>query len=348
MTTMVIFAALQPLSAAWEHMPQAELSSEFLAQPAVSQELVDRINSDPHRTWRAEVSSRFKDMTLADVVDLLGVRDDGMASAPLKIYDDSNSVELGDSFDWREEMGDKCPSIRRINDQSNCGSCWAFGSVEVMNSRMCIQSQGAVHHPLSEQYLVSCALGNRGCSGGQPLAAWDYFQSTGIEAESSCPYALEPCNHHTEDPRYPACPKDAGTPACTCGGGAMIRNSNAPYSLSGASAIEQDLVQKGPVTVIINVLQDFPTYKSGIYDPAWPPVILGGHAIAIFGYGTEGGVAYWLVKNSWNDGWGEKGWIRIVKGKNAAWIESGISSSQMPCAADVSVRGLGNSSFVVV
>jgi cathepsin B len=346
MTTMVALAALPLLAAGWEHVPQTELSSEFLAQPAVSQELVDSINSNPDRTWTAEVSPRFKDMTVADVVNLLGVRDEGI-SAPLKTYDDSDSVELGDSFDWREKMGDTCPSIRRINDQANCGSCWAFGSVEAMNSRMCIQSQGAEQRPLSEQYLVSCALGNRGCDGGQPLAAWKYFQSNGIEAESSCPYALEPCNHHVEDPRYPDCPPDAGTPACTCGTGAMVRNSLAPYSLSGASAMAQDLVQKGPVTVVINVFQDFPTYKTGIYRPSWPPVVLGGHALAIFGYGTEGGVAYWLVKNSWNDGWGENGWVRILKGANAAGIELGINSAQGPCAGDVSVSGFSNSSVVV-
>jgi len=29
------------------------------------------------------------------------------------------------------------------------------------------------------------------------------------------------------------------------------------------------------------------------------------HAVVIVGYGTSGGVPYWLVRNSWGTGWGE-------------------------------------------
>ena len=35
--------------------------------------------------------------------------------------------------------------------------------------------------------------------------------------------------------------------------------------------------------------------------------MLGGHAIRILGWGTENGTPYWLVANSWNTDWGDKG-----------------------------------------
>jgi len=38
------------------------------------------------------------------------------------------------------------------------------------------------------------------------------------------------------------------------------------------------------------------------------------HAVQLVGYGTDAsGGDYWLVRNSWNAGWGESGYIRIAR-----------------------------------
>jgi len=77
----------------------------------------------------------------------------------------------------------------------------------------------------------------------------------------------------------------------------------------------------GPVEAAFTVYADFPSYKSGVYSHVSGSQ-LGGHAIKILGWGVENSTPYWLVANSWNEGWGDKGFFKIKRGSDECGIEN--------------------------
>jgi cathepsin B len=82
-------------------------------------------------------------------------------------------------------------------------------------------------------------------------------------------------------------------------------------------------MKHGPVEAAFTVYSDFPNYKSGVYHYTSGSQ-LGGHAIKIIGWGVENGENHWIVVNSWNEDWGDRGTFKIRRGTNECGIEGGV------------------------
>ncbi|CAB1324308.1 unnamed protein product [Coregonus sp. 'balchen'] len=94
-----------------------------------------------------------------------------------------------------------------------------------------------------------------------------------------------------------------------------------PYT---SVALTDAVATIGPITIAVDA--DHPSfmfYSSGIYEePSCNPNNLS-HAVLLVGYGSEGGQDYWIVKTSWGNGWGEGGYIRMIRnGRNTCGIVS--------------------------
>lgn len=86
-----------------------------------------------------------------------------------------------------------------------------------------------------------------------------------------------------------------------------------------------EIFKNGPVEADMAVYVDFFSYKSGVYQTHLPTSV-GYHSIRILGWGTENGTPYWLAANSWNTDWGDKGFFKILRGKDECDIEEHINA----------------------
>jgi len=66
----------------------------------------------------------------------------------------------------------------------------------------------------------------------------------------------------------------------------------------------------------------FQLYSSGVLNNTRCGTSLD-HAVLTVGWGTSSGQDYWLVKNSWGTGWGDKGYIKLamVSGKGICGVQ---------------------------
>ena len=87
--------------------------------------------------------------------------------------------------------------------------------------------------------------------------------------------------------------------------------------------IRDNIYKWGPISTGIKVYPDFYSFNSkNIYEWDGKGPQVGGHAIVIVGWGSEGGKDFWIIRNSWGKDWGDKGYFRMSRGVNMCEIES--------------------------
>ncbi|XP_069692896.1 cathepsin B-like isoform X4 [Periplaneta americana] len=301
-----------------------------------SDELIHHINC-LNSTWKAGHNFR-EDLPLDYFRRLMGVQRDSKPSPLPKISWKHIDIDIPEEFDAREQWP-HCPTIKEIRDQGSCASSWAFGVVETMSDRMCIHSGGRIHFRFSAEDLMTCCdyCGN-GCNGGKANLAWIYWLTTGVVSggpygsHQGCqPYLIEPCDHHINGSRKP-CSIPQSTPKCVhkCENGYKIsykedlRQGKLAYIVVGyAEDIQKEIMMNGPAGTVMAIYTDFLYYRSGVYQHLQGE-LLGHHSVKLLGWGVENGTPYWIAANSWNNNWGDKGYFRIIRGRNECDIENEI------------------------
>lgn len=190
--------------------------------------------------------------------------------------------------DWRNKSGNW---VTPVKNQATCGSCVAFATCGVLESRTLIAGNTPGRNlDLSESHLFSCG-------GGHCATGWNFepalqqAKKPGVGLEKDFPYVANdvPCK------TIPVAVRVSGW-----------------TKMATMNARKLAIADHGPVIAGMRVFSDFLSYKSGVYKH-----VTGGleglHAVAVVGYDDAAGC--WIVKNSWDSDWGENGYVRMAYGQ---------------------------------
>ncbi|KAM9488822.1 cathepsin K-like isoform 1-T4 [Clarias gariepinus] len=224
----------------------------------------------------------------------------------LQVSVDSDSVntylpepldKLPNSIDYR-----KLGYVTPVRKQGSCGSCWAFSAVGALEGQLKKTTGKLVN--LSPQNLVDCVIESHGCNGGYKDKAFNYVRDNGgIDSEEAYPYVGQ----------EQRCAYNKSGKAAECQGFEKVKKGS-------EDALASALVKVGPISVGIDAKQStFHFYKSGVYyDPSCHNETTN-HAVLAVGYdATLDGEKYWIIKNSWGEKWGTKGYVWMARNRNNA------------------------------
>lgn len=269
---------------------------------------IKKHNSANH-SWKMK-HSRFSIMTKNERKAMLGIE---MPKEPANrddynYYEPDLSTDIPSSLDYRTH-----DCMAPIKDQLGCGSCWIFDAVNPLEFAHCKTHDNNLT-VLSEQHIVDCVYGGPGgCAGGWPDEVYSFLLRTpsqGIASEASYPYIGqngESCQN-TDD---------------------RIAAKIQKYELIRADTTDEiaikmkyALFEKGTLTAVVCVTDDFFSYGSGIYSNTTDCDKSVNHGVNVAGYGTtEDGQDFWIIRNSWSAGWGLNGYILMKRGINQCRIE---------------------------
>jgi hypothetical protein len=216
-------------------------------------------------------------------------------------------VELGysklpDTLDWRA-LRPQC--MTPVVNQKSCNNCWAIGTMDSMNSRLCIQEALDSSFFMSIYHTTACAVSN-GCAPQRVETAFSF--ALGDIHTAKC---------------MPRIPTTSSNPTCFtgCDGNERLDVVNGVESgsytwIRGTDALKRALVD-GPVAVAFSVTKEFMrAYGENVrnvevYDPQSLGTFLGYHLMSCYGWIMKDNKEVWIVKNSWGAGSGDGGYIYI-------------------------------------
>ena len=228
-----------------------------------------------------------------------------MPERETRMVDTFANVKAADSVDWSTT-----DAVTDVKDQGQCGSCWAFSTTGAMEAAYF--KKNGKQLAFSEQQLVSCDTdyGDQGCNGGLMDQAFQYISDNGLCTENDYPYTS---GGGSNGVCQASCSKVDGTKGLRF---TDVENSE--------DALAKAVTQQ-PIAVAVDADFRWQMYSGGIMTHVSGTDL--DHGVLAVGFGSDGGQDFWKIKNSWAKGWGEDGYIRILRNVNQQNGPCGITSA---------------------
>ncbi|CAK4658224.1 hypothetical protein LEN26_014572 [Aphanomyces euteiches] len=198
--------------------------------------------------------------------------------------------------------------VNPVQNQGQCGSCWAFSAVGVAESANCIKTGKLLK--LSEQQVTSCSTngGSQGCNGGYPWSAIDYT-SSGVCLAKDYAYISG---------------GSGSTGSCKSSCTKQKLSIGKSVRVSGDANVI-NAISKQPVSVTVAAGNSvWRNYKSGVVSSC--PTAQSDHAVIAVGYdGTS-----IKVRNSWGTTWGVGGYITLKRGSGGQGTCNVVGAASYP------------------
>uniref|UniRef100_T1K757 Uncharacterized protein n=1 Tax=Tetranychus urticae TaxID=32264 RepID=T1K757_TETUR len=228
-------------------------------------------------------------------------------SAPL-IHNANYTVKAPAFVDWRTKG-----VVSKVKEQQECGACWAFSAITAMEAANAQKTGKLVE--LSVQNVLDCSwnYSTEGCAGGWMDDAFLYVKDNkGIDTEKSYPYISG------DGQDYHTCRYNESNKGASIASFVDIPEGDEEALLHAvAEHVVAVAIDAGPVH----------DYQSGIFytdECSSDPEGIN-HAVAVVGYGSENGIPFWIVRNTWGTLFGESGYFRLYRGSNMCGIANKAS-----------------------
>ncbi|WP_413289739.1 C1 family peptidase [Bdellovibrio sp. HCB337] len=281
--------------------------SAVQAEPMVNVSSLNQKLQKQNATWVAK-ETWLSNLSKQEAKKMMGLRDAPPTDFEFVLPQTQAQEAFPVSIDWRNKDGRNW--VTPILNQGTCGSCVAFAALGVMETQMNISSLlPNLNLRLSPQHLFSCGRG--ACDfGWYPVSAAMYLMKSGVTDEACMPYTSG------------ATGVDVACQA-TCADISQrtykISDYNTPTTYGQDLNAVKRALQKGPLVTTLAVYADFLSYAGGIYQHTSGDYV-GGHAVSIVGY--DDATQSFIIRNSWGEEWGEKGFGHVSYSDT-----SGIGSS---------------------